>query len=183
MPRRLVQRHFSSGPLFVAKTERASCPESHLHNVHLKALAPFVGPNLKVDTNNCVVCAIKIYLARTKDIRQGRKRLFLAYKPGHTEEIKATTISFWIVKTVRYTYDNLPDDSVHHFKVRAHDVRAFTTSWNALQQVSLHDILQAAQWRSHTAFSSFYLTDLTVVEEDLLKIGPLVTAQQVMNLH
>ena len=73
----------------MAKTEHASCPESCLHDVHLKALAPFVGPDLKVDTNNCVVRAIKIYLAHTKDIRQGRKRLFIAHKPGHTEEIKA----------------------------------------------------------------------------------------------
>ena len=43
---------------------------------------------------------------------------------------------------------------------------------------SLQNILCAAQWCSHTTFTSFYLTDLTVIEEDL-KIGPLVTAQQV----
>ena len=166
----------------MAKTERANCPESHLQDVHLKALAPFVGPDLKVDANNCVVRAIKTYLAHTKDIHPGRKRLFIAYKVGHTKEIKPTTISSWIVKTVHYTYDNLPDDSAHLFKVRAHDVRAFATSWNALQRVSLHDILRAAQWRSHTTFTSFYPTDLTVVEEDLVKIDPLVSAQQVTNL-
>ena len=166
----------------MAKNEHASCPESCLQDVQLKALAPFISPDLKVNINNCVVRAIKIYLTHTKDIRQGRKRLFIAYKPGHTEEIKPATISSWIVKTVRYTYDNLPDNSACLFKVRAHDVRAFATSWNALQRVSLHDILRAAQWRSHTTFT-FYLTDLTVVEEDLLKIGPLFTAQQVTNLH
>ena len=95
-------------PLFVVKTERASCPESHLHDVHLKALAPFVGPDLKVDANNCVVRAIKIYLAHAKDLHQGRKCLFIAYSPGHTEEIKAAAISSWIVKTERYAYKISP---------------------------------------------------------------------------
>ena len=129
----------------MAKTERTSCPESRLRDIHLKALAPFVSPDFKVDANNCVVCAIKIYLARTKDIRQGRKRLFIAYKPGHTEEIKPATISSWIIKTVCYTYNNLPEDSAPLFKVRAHNVRAFNTSWNTLQRVSLHNFLHAAQ--------------------------------------
>ena len=53
---------------------------------------------------------------------------------------------------------------------------AFATSWNALRQVPLLDVLRAAQWRSHTTFTSFYLTDLTVLEEDLMKIGPVTSA-------
>ena len=122
---------------------------------------PSFCPDLKVDTNNCVVRAIKIYLAHTEDLRKGRKRLFLAYKPGHTEEIKPATISSWIIKTVCHAYDHLPKDSARLFKVRAHDIQVFTTSWNALQRVSLHDILRGAQWRSHTTFTSFYFTDLT----------------------
>ena len=57
----------------------------------------------------------------------------------------------------------------------------FATSWNALQKVPLPDIC-AAQWRSHNTFTSFYLTDLSVVEEDLFKIGPVVTSQHVSNV-
>ena len=75
--------------LFVAKIECASYPESHLWDVHLEALAPFVGPDLKVDANNCLVLTIKI--------RKGQKHLFVAYKPGHTEEMKPVTVSSWIV--------------------------------------------------------------------------------------
>ena len=41
----------------MAKAERASRPESRLHDIHLKALAPFVSPDLKVDANNwCGPC-------------------------------------------------------------------------------------------------------------------------------
>ena len=46
-------------PLFVAKTEKAGRPETHLQEVHLRALAPFVGPDVPADTYNCVVGAFK----------------------------------------------------------------------------------------------------------------------------
>ena len=51
-------------PLFVAKTEKASRPETRPQEIHLRVLAPFVGPDLPTDTNNCVVRELKIYLAR-----------------------------------------------------------------------------------------------------------------------
>ena len=47
-------------PFFMAKTERACYPDTRLQEVALKALAPFVGPDLSTDANNCVVCAVKI---------------------------------------------------------------------------------------------------------------------------
>ena len=71
-------------PLFVAKSECAGHPETCLQDVHLKTLAPFVNPDLKVVTCNCMVHAIKIYLAHTNELCKGWKRLFIAYKPGHT---------------------------------------------------------------------------------------------------
>ena len=89
-------------PLFVVKTERAGLSKTRPRDVHLKTLAPFLGPDLKVDTNNCTVRAINIYLAHTKELRKGRKKNFIAFKPGHTEEIKPATIFSWIAKTARY---------------------------------------------------------------------------------
>ena len=62
---------------------------------------------------------------------------------------------------------------------RAHDLRAFAASWNALQEVSTRDILRAAHWRSHNTFTAFYLVDLSVIEEDMYKIGPLVTGHHI----
>ena len=102
-------------PLFVAKMEKANRPETCLQEVYLWALAPFMGPDLPTDANNCVVRALKIYLARSWTFCKGRKRLFISYKSGHSEEIKPATISCWIVKTIRYVYDhcseNLHDSS------------------------------------------------------------------------
>ena len=112
----------------------------------LKALTLFVGPDLSTDANNCVVRTIKINLSCTKAFRHGRKRLFISYKPDHHDEIKAPMISSWLVKTVCYVYEHTQDQTAWLYHVKGHDLRAFATSWNALQKVSTRDILCAAQW-------------------------------------
>ena len=122
--------------LFVAKTERVCHPNTRLQEVTLKALSPFAGPDLSTDANNCVVRTVKIYLACTKAFRHGPKRLFISYKPGHHDEIKAPTISSWLVKTVHYVYEHTQDQTTRLYHVKGHDLHAFTTSWNALQKVS-----------------------------------------------
>ena len=77
--------------------------------------------------------AIKVHLTRSKEYCKVCKRLFIAYKPEHTQEIKPSTISTWIAKTVHYIYDNLPDSSALLYKVGAHEIRGLCYySWNAL---------------------------------------------------
>lgn len=169
-------------PVFVAKTEKPGKPETRLQEVTVKALGAFVGPDLPVDANNCVVRAIKIYLARSREYRGQRKRLFISYKPSKLEDIKSATISAWLVKTVRYVYDNATEETAQLGRVRAHDLRAMSASWNAHRNIRVGDIMRAAQWRSHNTFISFYLMDMTVLEEDMYKLGPLVTAQEITNL-
>jgi len=166
-------------PVFVAKTEKPGKPETRLQEVTIRSLGAFVGPDLPLDGNNCVVRALKIYLARSREYRRGRKRLFISYKPSKTDEIKPATISSWIVKTVRYAYDNTNDDTARQFRVRAHDLRAMSTSWNAHQNLRLGDIMRAAQWRSHNTFISFYLMDMSAMEEGMYRLGPIVTAQEI----
>lgn len=166
-------------PLFVAKTERPGRPETRLQDVTLKSLGQYVGVDLPLDANNCVVRAIKIYLSRSHAYRGGRKRLFISYKPSKLDEIKPATISSWIVKTVRYVHDNLPTQTAEVFRVRAHDLRAMSTSWNAHRNLSVGDIMRAAQWQSHNTFISYYLLDMSVLEDDMYRLGPLVTAQAI----
>ena len=163
-------------PLFVAKTEKPGRPETRLQEVTLPSIRDYVGPDLPIDSNNCVVRAIKIYLSRTKEFRKGRKRLFISYKQGKTDEIRPATISSWIVKTIRYAYENCDDPTAALFQARAHDLRAMATSWNAHRRLDLTDILKAAQWQSQNTFTSFYLKDMSLVEGDLFKIGPFVSA-------
>ncbi len=168
-------------PVFVAKTEKPGRPETRLQEVTVRSLGAYVGPDLPVDANNCVVRAIKIYLARSKEYRQNRKRLFISYKPSKQDEIKPATISSWIVKTVRYVYDNATEETARLHRVRAHDLRAMSVSWNAHRNVRVGEIMRAAQWRSHNTFISFYLMDMSVLEDDMYRLGPLVTAQCITN--
>ncbi len=170
-------------PYFVAKTEVPGKPETRLQEVTLPALVPFLGPDLDTDAKNCPVRAIKVYLSRTQSIRGERKEFFIPHKSGQKTSIAPATISSWTQKTVRYAYQEATDREAASLRVRAHDLRSLATSWNLHSSVRLPDILRAAQWRSHNTFTSFYLKDLTLIEEDMLRLGPMVTAQTVTNVQ
>ena len=62
---------------------------------------------------------------------------------------------------------------------RAHDLRALAASWNLHCSIPLTDILKAAQWRCHNTFTSFYLRDMSLVEEDIYRLGPISTGKAV----
>jgi hypothetical protein len=68
-------------PEFVAMTEVPGRPDTRLQEVTLQGLASFVG-DLEEDRTLCPVRAVKIYLSQFKDIRAGRKELFVPYKSG-----------------------------------------------------------------------------------------------------
>ena len=166
-------------PDFVAKTEVPGQPETKLQPVTIESLAAFVGSDLDQDRLLCPVRAIKIYLSRTADIRAGRKELFVPYKPGAKQSIAPATISSWVQKTIKQAYSDASPEEEALGQVRAHDLRAVAASWNLHCSIPLSDILRAAQWRCHNTFTSFYLRDLTMQEDDILRLGPICTAQVV----
>jgi hypothetical protein len=151
---------------------------TRLRDVTLEGLASFAG-NLEEDKTLCPVRAIKVYLALTASIRSGRKEFFVPYKPGAKQSIAAATISSWIQKTIRYAYQDASTEEASLGQVRAHDLRALAASWNLHCSIPLSDILRAAQWRCHTTFTSFYLRDMSLVEDDLLRLGPISTGQAI----
>ena len=81
----------------------------------------------------------------------GSKKLFISYKTH--KPITRDTISNWIVKTIKMSYDNLEG-------VRAHDVRSLSTSWALFKSVPVNEIMEAASWKAETTFTSFYLNDM-----------------------
>ena len=52
-----------------------------------------------------------------------------------------------------------------------------SASLSLLRSVSLEQILGAAGWRSHNVFTSYYMHDLSIQSKDLLRLGPLVSSQ------
>jgi hypothetical protein len=164
---------------FVTKTEVLGKPETRLVEVTIPALGPFLGPDLQEDNKNCPVRAVKIYLSRTQSFRGERMELFVPFKKGVKTSIAPATISSWIQKTVRFAYAESSSEDAALLSVRAHDLRALATSWSLHSSVRLPDILRSAQWRSHNTFTYHYMKDMTMLEEGLHKLGPLVTAQSV----
>ena len=99
----------------------------------------------------CPCRALKRYLKATEGLRAGSKKLFISYKTH--KPITRDTISNWIVKTIKMSYDNLEG-------VRAHDVRSLSTSWALFKSVPVNEIMEAASWKAETTFTSFYLKDM-----------------------
>lgn len=153
-------------PEFVAKTEVIGRPETRLQEVTLQGLASFAG-DLMEERTLCPVRAVKIYLPRTQDIRSGRQELFVPYKEGAKQSISPATISSWIQKAIKLAYEDASPEESSMGQVRAHDLRAMAASWNLHCSIPLHDILRAAQWRCQTTFTSFYMQDMSMQEEDI----------------
>ena len=77
------------------------------------------------DTLLCPVRALRCYLDRTKDSREGRQLLFISFKMGHIKDIQCSTISSWIIK---FGYSKVENADMDLSGVKAHDVRAFAAS-------------------------------------------------------
>jgi len=170
-------------PTFLAKTHVLSNPAGAFTEVTVPALTQIVDRS-EPDARLCPVRALRFYLDRTKALRQGRSKpckLFISYKVGHKGDVRAPTISAWIRKTVSEAYESVSEEDAQLFTSgRAHELRALSASWTAFRTLNLDQVFKAASWRAHTTFTSFYLRDMTLMSDDLLTLGPLVTSQMVV---
>ena len=66
-------------------------------------------------------------------------------------------------------------------EVRAHDVRAMAASLAFKGGISLEQVLSSCHWRSHNTFTNFYLKDICWENDNIFKLGPIVSAQPVVN--
>ena len=165
-------------PEFIAKTQLRGKGGSPMKPLTLKALTKILSPDLQEDRSLCVVRALKYYLNRTKEDRQGRKRLFVSFKKGYKGDICKNTVSSWLKKTICLAYEKSTSEDRQVVGVRAHDIRAMASSWALLKNASLDDILEACSWKSHTTFTKFYLKDLSQIQGEMLRLGPVVAALQ-----
>lgn len=84
----------------MAKTGVPGRSETRLQDVTIPALALFVGPDLQLDAKNCLVRAVKVYLAHTQDKRSERQELFIPCKPGAKSSISPASISSFLALLV-----------------------------------------------------------------------------------
>ena len=166
-------------PSFLSKNQLAKEGPESVAPVVIPALAPTLDRSLKSDRTLCPVRALRYYLDRTSDFRQGKELVFVSFKKGFDKDISPATISSWIKQTVILCYE-LSDQQAHTLhQVKAHDVRSFAASKAFQSGVSLEQILAACHWKSHNTFTQFYLKDVAWADSELYHLGPVVAAQQI----
>ena len=80
-------------PSFLAKNHLAKEGPECVAPVVIPALAPTLDKSLKEDRSRCPVRALRYYLDKTQDLRQGKELVFVSFKKGFTKDISPATIS------------------------------------------------------------------------------------------
>ena len=70
-------------------------------------------------------------------------------------------MSRWISYTIKIAYRKLTNRDISFIKIKAHEVRALSSSWAFFDKVPLSEILKAAVWSHSSTFAKFYLRDMS----------------------
>ena len=114
----------------------------------------------------------------TSSYHQNRIRLFLPIK-GNLD-ISKTSVSRWVAYAIKLAYRKLTQRDISFLKIKAHEVRALTSSWAFFDMVPFSDILTAAVWNHSSIFAKFYLRDMSQQVANLHTLDPIVIAQKVV---
>ena len=117
----------------------------------------------------------------TSSYRQNRTRLFLPIKDN--QNISKDSVSRCISYTIKLAYRKLTKRDISFLKIKAHEVRALSSSWAFFDKVPLNEILQAAVWSRSSMFAKFYLRDMSHQAENLQSLGPIVAAKKVVGAN
>ena len=170
-------------PAFLAKNQLASEGASIFSEIEIPALTKCLGQQDTEDRSLCPVRALRHYLSRTSDLRQGRSLLFVSLLKSKQGDIAAQTISNWIKDLIQFTLKNCSTENASLHGVKAHDVRAQAASWSFKGGIPLLDIMRSCTWKSHSTFTSFYFRNVALKNlEDTYRLGDIVAAQRVVSL-
>jgi len=165
---------------FVGKTQVRTHGATKLDSFIIKSITDFVGPDLQRDRKLCPVRCLKAYLARTQNMRRGKELLFISYRPEFSKDIHKNTISGWIRKLITYCYQNASEDTLQLAGTSTHAIRGMAASLAFRGGADLEEVLRACSWQSQTTFTDFYLKDVSVVQGDMSRLGPLAVAQHIV---
>lgn len=167
---------------FVSKTFSAAHPERVIPEFTIPALSQLVGED-EAERSLCPVRAIKWYLHRTRDRRASMKApipLFIPIYPGLQRRLSPATLGSWAKSVIVEAYEAANEEDARLINARLHDLRGFGASWTFIRSLKLETVLRAALWSGHTTFTSHYLKEFALVEGEMLRLGPIVTAQHIV---
>ena len=161
-------------PGFIAKYRLPSVGAQSINLLPIKKI-----DKARIASLQCPVRALKIYLARTKDLRGDRTRLFLPIDQDR-QDISAQPISSWIRQVIRGAYDDLSTGGSSRIRIKAHEVRAVATSVALARNCAVKDIIASVAWRSDSVFARFYLRDMKGQQAELDRLGTVAAAQHLL---
>ena len=132
----------------------------------LTIFIPNLAKTLTRENDNWLLCpvrALKCYLNKTKAIRKNRIRLFIPTRG----DITKGSIARWIAFTIKTAYRKLTTRDLSFLKIKAHELRALSTSWAYFNSIPIEEVIQAAVWSSQTTFARFYLRDVHRLQHNL----------------
>ena len=128
----------------------------------------------------CPVRALKAYLERTKPlVGNNMSRLFVSpRKPSNPASKNA--LASMVKDVIREAHVSLRPDLLPVLKVKAHELRAVSTSLAFKKNLSLQSVMEAAQWRCSSVFASHYLKEVAFDYDTCRTLGPLLAAGPVI---
>ena len=97
------------------------------------------------------VIIIIIIIIITRSYRQNRTRLFLRVK-GNQDSSKVY-VSRWVSYIIKLAIRKLTRRDISFLKIKAHEVRALSSSWAFFDKVPLNEILKAAVRNQSSTFA------------------------------
>lgn len=167
-------------PDFISKTQFTVNKGKPMDPVVVEALAPHLGPNLEEDKCLCPVRCLKVYLARTRELRTNKKLLFVSWEERYSADIKKNTITGWMRDFLVNIFKSNNSNAALLAKRPVHEIRAMASSLAFYGSVGLDDVVQACTWSSQSTFIDFYLRDLTLQSDELYSLCPLSVARNVI---
>ena len=154
-------------PQYVAKSESLSrtIPRSLV-----KSLSDFAA-GLNEDLLLCPVCALRIYLDRTRPLTPIRHRLFVSPRRP-SRAMSKNAVSFFLSEVIHAAGASRPKVG----SVRSHEIRGVSTSVAFHRNWSVSVVLESATWSSSSVFSSFYLRDIQHEYDGIRSLGLFVAA-------
>ena len=129
----------------------------------------------------CPVRALKTYLKKSRPLSRDRHpNLFCAVR--HPElPMSKNAISFMLRTLVIEAHQELREDLLPFLKVKPHEVRAVATSVNFQKNLSIDEVVSAAQWKCASVFAGHYLRDVELTYEECRTLGPIVAAGAIVS--
>ena len=129
------------------------------HYQWLGAFHPVVLKSLDnaVDQGESLLCPVRTlpyYLQRSNEYRSPEQKcLFISYRRATIKDFAKQSVSNNIKEAISLAYsEQKSDDSIKTLKgFKTHSVRHVSTSFSALKNFSMEDILKAGTWKSPKA--------------------------------